>query len=285
MSKLFYNLGLFLFIFLCIVGVICYKNFIVVKNFYFDPKINKVIMGDSHISCGVNDQLIPSTISVANTNESYIYTYYKLKKLLDTKAKIDTVFLGVGYHNFPASASNGTFNMVHRHIYFLPLHIINHIFKLKNSSSQSQWIPFLKLNFMNAGSFETQPYWGGYLSNINEKGPVKKDMDKRLQIQYYSNDPETLFSVNQIQYFEAIIDLCKQHSIVPIGLNMPLDPYYESNVPKAYKEKYLNLTKNIKVIDFKELNFSPKDFLPDGDHVSTKGAAKATLFLKNFIGR
>ena len=80
MGKLFYNLGLFLFIFLCIVGVICYKNFIVVKKFYIEPKINKVIIGDSHISCGVNDQLIPSAISIANTNESYIYTYYKLKK-------------------------------------------------------------------------------------------------------------------------------------------------------------------------------------------------------------
>ena len=53
-----------------------------------------------------------------------------------------------------------------------------------------------------------------------------------------------------------------------------------STIPKKYKDEYKEILKkfNLPVIDFLDLNLSDDHFLPDGDHLNSKGALLATKY-------
>ena len=283
MIKVIGRVGVFALFFFIILSLICIKNLLVVKSFYLGDNINKIVVGDSHGSCGIDNSLIPGTASVANTNEAYIYTYSKLKKILESHPRIDTVFLSVGYHNFSAYSDRSIYTMIYRNVYFLSLHSVIDVYKFKKASSESPYAPFLKYNLSQIFSLNPQVYFGGYLSFPNIQGLSQKAMDKRLDIQYYSNKSTAQFSESQIFYFNQIILLCRKNGVVPVGINLPLTPYFEARVPQVYKQKYESLTQDISVIDFKGLDYLPEDFLPDGDHLSSKGSVKVSTYIKDVV--
>jgi hypothetical protein len=66
-------------------------------------------------------------------------------------------------------------------------------------------------------------------------------------------------------------------------LKTPLHAYYKSGIPLKFIEKYdslINLNK-LKLVDFGNLIFNDSCYLPNGDHVSQKGA----LLTTNFLGK
>jgi hypothetical protein len=259
-------------------------NLRTVRNYKFGTSINKVIIGDSHTQAAINDSILHNSINFSNTSEPYIYTYYKLTTLIKNNPQIDTVMIGVGYHNFAEYYNDAIDTGPSRYVYFLPTDVffytVNHPLNNKNNDQYSLVIqktltyPFFK----NARSI-----YGYYLPRPLPDTASEILMRRRINIQYYNGDRIKDFSTINIGYFNKIILLCKQKHKILIGLNTPLNKYYEDRVPLKFKTKYYQLTAGIKMIDFKGLSLSKNSFLEDGDHLTKVGAVRISVFLDSIL--
>lgn len=59
--------------------------------------IHIIFAGDSHVECSVNDDLIANSINIAQSGEAYLYSFAKIKSMIEYKDKITTVFIGYSY--------------------------------------------------------------------------------------------------------------------------------------------------------------------------------------------
>jgi hypothetical protein len=103
---------------------------------------------------------------------------------------------------------------------------------------------------------------------------VKSSMEKQIYLQYYANKGLNNFSEINLSYLPKIINLCKEIKIDLVILNTPLQPYYKSKIPIIYINKFNEIvnTHNLNVFDFSVLTYSDSCFMPDGAHLSVKGA-------------
>jgi len=60
---------------------------------------NIVVLGDSTAEAAINDAVFKSCINISNSADSYYYSYLKLKKILVSNPKIDTILLSFAPHN------------------------------------------------------------------------------------------------------------------------------------------------------------------------------------------
>ena len=66
-----------------------------------DKKIDFAFFGDSHAQRGVNPNFINNSFNFAKGGESYVETYYKLKKIIEQdKIKINNIILEIDPHSF-----------------------------------------------------------------------------------------------------------------------------------------------------------------------------------------
>ena len=71
------------------------SEYVVNKN--SDFKLNKstkyLVLGHSHPECAFNDSLIENFKNISQSGESYYYTYFKAKKIIEQNPSIETVFI------------------------------------------------------------------------------------------------------------------------------------------------------------------------------------------------
>jgi len=59
--------------------------------------ITIVFAGNSTVECAVDDNLISRSVNIAQSGEAYLYSYSKIKALIEVNEQINTVFLGFSY--------------------------------------------------------------------------------------------------------------------------------------------------------------------------------------------
>ena len=62
-------------------------------NFKLKPQTKYLVLGHSHPECAFNDSLINNLKNLAQTGESYYYTYFKTIKVLEQNPSIEIVFV------------------------------------------------------------------------------------------------------------------------------------------------------------------------------------------------
>ena len=89
------------------------------------------------------------------------------------------------------------------------------------------------------------------------------------------------FSLKNIEYLFKIKDLCAKSNVNLILVNTPVYKLYKNKIPKKFKVKFEQLSESekIKTIDLSDLLSEEYLFIPDGDHVSQKGAKKTTEYI------
>jgi hypothetical protein len=255
-----------------------------IKNYKFDSSINKIVIGDSHTQTAISDSILCNTTNLSNTNENYFYTYYKLLILLDKNPQVDTVFIGVSYHSFSNYGNGALYSQLYRYIYFLPTGILFHLVSDPFSDKLSgQYLLFIQKTLTYPFLKDTRTMYGFYLPHTWEDTATEKEINKRINIQYYNKDKIHGFSEMNIEYFNKIVLLCKKKNKTLIGLNTPLHKYYTAQVPVIFKKKFRQVTSCINVIDFADLHLSENSFLPDGDHLTKVGAIITSNYLQSII--
>ena len=269
--------------------VLNYANKKAFENFKTAPNVKNLFVGDSHVQYSINDQLLSNALNLSQDSESYFYSFYKLLGVLKNNPSIKKLYLGVGYHSFSSYYDDyviGDFSkdIAARYFFILPPKERLFFFKV-NSSKKGIFINRIfkssfKTLFTKPSNFS---FLGGYQNNFVESSASLKSIDNRIKQQFFLGDSTRNFSDTNIHYFNKIIELSAALNVEVVLLNSPLHPYYKSNIPKKFLDKYDDLVRGtgLKVIDFSEFSLNDSCFIPDGDHVSKRGAIITTNYLKN----
>ena len=69
------------------------------SEYQLKSDIRNIYIGDSHIEKAINDSIMPNSLNLGTTSESFYFSYYKLKLLLNNNPHVKKVYLGFSYHN------------------------------------------------------------------------------------------------------------------------------------------------------------------------------------------
>ncbi len=244
------------------------------------------ILGNSRSFRGFNpDRLEVKTFNFSGNGESYDLMYYKLKYILDHNGKFKTLILGTDFFQFAFNSIDKSWNYGD---YF------GDEFS-KEYPSENKYISYLTfLMGPLQGLNNTLGSFNSIMMYILKK-PVHvnklKDNGQYLQEQRLSSDNLVERDENriesQIKYFEKILDLCKKNDIIVYLILLPaqkdeLGLYKDKNIRNNFNDfirKYEN--KDVKYLDFFDLNiFEDKDWL-DVNHFTPEGADKFSLYLNS----
>lgn len=268
-----------IFFILIIVGI-TFSSFLILsfsekKVLLDEQKI--IIAGDSNTEVAINDQIISSVINISRSGESYFYTYYKLRHLLEVNEHVEKVYLSFSPHNIVSKERNLFTNgkLYNNFIEYTPVIDFESIYYLLKEDKKNVFLSFLKAPFYLVKHNFSSPLWGGYikLDRSNLANQIK-NVDQFLV--YYSQKDIDILEIN---YLQKISSLLNKNEVELILINTPkwIDFFKYSNSLKLYHEVYKKEFLNIKLLDYSSL-YNEEEFFGDFTHLNYKGGQKFTDF-------
>ncbi|SFD07753.1 hypothetical protein [Algibacter pectinivorans] len=270
------------FLFLLIISIAALVFLPKSEYYKIDPAIKNLYVGDSHIQYAIVDSLLVESQNIAVEAETFYFSYFRLKKILESENNIEKVYLGLGYHSLSSINDDfvygkSSFSTAPKYFYLLPFSEQKKVLysNYKSNHLHNYFKILIKSSFrplVNNSKF------GGYSNYFYSTASKKRIMDKRINYHFYKDKLVNGYSNLNLFYLEEIINLSKKYKFDLVIINTPLDPYYKEKIPKKFINKYDEIINkfNLKLIDFYNLRFDESCFIPDGDHLSVNGAIKMT---------
>jgi hypothetical protein len=282
-TALFVSIPLvFITLFIAILELINYE---IATSERLDTSITKIFIGDSHMEKAINDSLLENSVNLAQSSESLYFSYYKLKILLEQNTSIKEVYLGFSYHSVSSYYDKFIFGefsnaISSRYFSLLPFREKVKILIANRNDFFSYLKVIVKNNILNIFR-EKKTFQGGFENLFSNTKASEKSIEKRVLSQYYNEGSLNEYSLKNIEYLTKIKDLCNKSNVNLILVNTPVCTLYKNKIPKKFKVKFEQLSESekIKTLDLSDLLSEEYFFIPDGDHVSQKGANKTTEYI------
>jgi len=274
---------------------------LVVVVIYFSHKLNNpeiyklkqpidlVIIGDSHLQCGLEDTLIENSINVSNSADSYLFTYIKIKRLVEHNRGIRNIILGYSSHNLELSMDNWNFrdenlkNKTAQYFFLMGWDEVKFLAGRNPFAFARGIIQFPKIKFATISS----------LSKKSDVLDIGVGNHQRLTEIIYNwkgydkvkNDSVTECTLSESQniYLNKIIDLCKFHRIELVLVSTPLHSTYPNRDQGCAKKYHTVNLENIPWYDFTYLDLADSLFA-DHEHLNQNGAIVFSKHLKSNLG-
>ena len=268
MKKFINKILIFLVVILSVASILVSARIISAKTYSWNLPEGKHILflGASHVARGIDDSRTVSAYNWAKPSERYMFTYIKIKEILDSKSPVDTIFLECAptdlwehtddkYH----SANEGSI--------YAPMYW-PYLGKEEISCYKGEYLQTINLiaskmlepDYYIHSEFKT--LMGGY-------APLTDEMDSskvKEEIQKGTSGHEINY-----RYLRKIIDLCKKEDVKLYLLYCPVykpelcydqDYYYD-----AYK-KYFS---DVELLDYSHLPMEDYERY-DAHHLNKRGA-------------
>jgi hypothetical protein len=251
-----------------------------------------IVLGDSHPECAFNDSIIENLSNCAQSGESYFYSYFKLKNILESNKTIKTVFLEFSNGQLELEVNNwiwGEKYLAYKYINYSPFLTFEdqRMLFLKNPMSflGIQSLCFstnLEIILKRKFNLMADSKLGGYQSLNRFKTDsliLKFDQDKK------NNKISDSFSDSNLKYLDKIVKLCKNKNVNIIFIRTPIHQKEMELVNEIKYQKILNSRyKNVEYIDFKEFPLSNDQF-GDFSHLNYRGGNKFSNFFNNLLAQ
>jgi hypothetical protein len=240
------------------------------------PKnVNTLILGHSHVALGYNTKYIDNTVNIGEQAEPYVYSYFKLIKIVQNNLKIKRVFV---------EYTNNQINKKDMDRWLWEDKYLQHSFKkygvlldgdaitsLYKNNTQGFITAFSKSLFDNIPRLYSpnkniflKGQFGGYIP-CDEQLKDNQEMRKRTL-------KDTKISFENIFYLKKIVEYCHEHEIEIILVRTPMHKTYDLSYNEIKFEMILKTYfKNIKFIDNKNFEISDNGF-QDREHLNSIGA-------------
>ena len=248
-----------------------------------DESVTTVITGDSHVQIAINDGSMGETRNIALFSEPYIYSYYKLKEILEHNHNIEKVILGFGYHNM--SSYYDDYIVGWRAVNILPKYIdVLEYPALIELVTQRPGLLMPVVRALISMTHDEYPYVGGFSDfGLGHLQFDEQAMRRRIQRQFRIGNSTREMSELNMAYLHRIVALCESHDVELTLMRTPLHEKYQNHIPTEYLDGYKRLVTmyGLAVIDFRGIDLADEHFLPDGDHVNAGGSVLTT---EHFMG-
>lgn len=263
-------------------------------DFSFEKKPKYLVLGHSHPETAFNDSLISDLSNMAQSGESYFYTFQKAKEIFKQNNSIETVFIEFTNNQINDEMDNwiwGDKYMSNRYpIYssFMSLHdkriLMDHNLEgFYNAFSISSKNKFSRIIMDDLNFLEEI---GGYHYLIGNKTDSlllkRKDIDESHKPKINSiRQPE--ISEFNLLYLTKIINLCDKLNIRVILIRSPQHEKYSGFInEKVFQDILKNNFKHIEFLDFSKFLVSNVEF-GDFEHLNYKGARKFSIWFDDLI--
>lgn len=256
-------------------------------QYRLDRDVTGIILGHSQPECAYNDTIIKDFQNVARSAESYFYTYYKVKVLIEQNPQIDTVLLEFTNNYLENETAAWTRRTDIISNYYPPLsNVITITDKLKllikspssfimasSLASKERLVRILKGNLNYTGQ------WGGYNYLIRNKTDslIAHFRKEKKPISLRLSDNLNLF------YLRKTINYLKEKDIQLFLVRSPINEHYK-NI--KYEHQFQKLLKNefndVEFLDFSDFPISNDEF-GDLKHLNYKGARKYSKWFQQLL--
>ncbi|MES2003060.1 MAG: hypothetical protein V4450_00965 [Bacteroidota bacterium] len=261
-------------------------------SYKIDPAKKILILGHSHLQCGLNDSLIANSISLAQSSDAYFYIYYKFKKIIESNQGINTLILGYSNNVFAQYMDDWVYKGTYmgykypKYSQVIPIDDKMKLF-LKNpatfiKASVDAIKTKNKLLFSRHDKIYDRLNWGGYqFMRQSEVATAIKKEGKGIidSAGTFGNN----VSEQNINYLRKIIAVAKEHKLNIILLRSPLHQRYKKNHEKNLEKLLLEETfKGVQFWDYADYLMKDEEFI-DLSHLNYKGARKFSLMINELL--
>ena len=266
------------------------------NSFYkFNDSVVSIIIGHSHAEGAYIDSILPHTVNMAQSGESYFYSYLKLRKLLEANNNIRRVMIEVTNNNFEKEMDEWTFGEMYlRYRYQKYAHLLHpeelRLLFGKNPLAVIDAVAVTLKNNLDYKRVVSMPYynytdWGGFKKWEHSK------IDSFLQVQNKQKQIKPVVmaipifkeSEYNLRFLDSMVALCRQHQKQILFLRAPQhpsnrNPFIDSIYFKTLSARY----SAIPLIDFGNMELPDEEYL-DFQHVNFKGAIKVSKRLDSVL--
>lgn len=265
-------------------------GFLVKTDFNYDlPNKRILILGDSHTLCGLDDAIIPDSVNLSESADTYFYSYLKLREIADRNNNLKTLILGFAEHNISESQdewlTDSSINNKKLSFYYflfdwkdiLEFTKINPTAILKNS------VRIIKGNVGHLYRiFRKTPiteFGIGTHLKLNKGVPTDALMKPNKNIKIKENNLSKL----DLVYLQKINQYCIKNKIKLILINTPVLAK-EEKLDQKYMQIYNKKLPTAELLDFSNI-MKDKKYFSDVSHLNNKGAIQFSNFLKAQLER
>ncbi|MFT7033700.1 MAG: hypothetical protein ACJA2S_002208 [Cyclobacteriaceae bacterium] len=279
---------IFLFVFIISISIFAILGvyfFQIRDQLILSKNITTVILGNSHTQNGLNDQIISNSVNLSSSAESYLYSYAKLKYLVQHNPSITNVILSFSKVVISENITRiWLFNENNVFGKFGSLYPILNVSDLEYLINEGKINLALKaLNGAIYHSFysiekriilRSPPFIGGYTPN--SRNMLQSEINTSI------NDSVSEYSIDQTVYLEKIKILCEKHSLNLILINTPT---YGKKMKEKVNLNFFTYESPI-YLDYSIMNLN-ETFFADPRHLNPKGADTLSVIvdleLKKFL--
>lgn len=246
----------------------------------------RLVLGHSHPECAFDDTILSGTKNLAQSGESYFYTYLKLKKLLEGNDQIKTVFLELTNNQIRFDMEEWIWDdkhlshRFHKYCAFmdwddLMLLVVRNPRPLINGQSLALR-ENLKFLLKGQRNLPEEQSWGGYL-------PLEEVLKDKKIGKYRGSKtiPQKLAEVN-LTYLGKCLELCRNNDVKAFLVRSPLHPEYLTPNEEHFLSTRRERFPEVPFLDFREFPLLTEDFA-DLEHVNQAGAKKFSTFVGKLI--
>lgn len=291
MKKFICQVGIFISITVTVILIMVTITIAIMSqaSFKIDSNKNILILGESLTETGIDDNIFKRGINLSQSGSAYIYSYCKLKKILENNQHIDTVILSFRYSSLLQESEDkwimGEDFLVPKVTFHITLLEKEDFFIYKDKRVLLQAI--LKVPVRNIGliikyfrkgtaiSYKDMRI-GGYLKLVRQQ--LQRDLEENWSLE--ETDSVKKESSIQKKYLLKIVDYCKENNVKLILLNMPIykpELYGSSDKLYEYHSKYLN---GIDLLDYSNFSLPDESYYGDVAHLNYKGAEIFSRYLQ-----
>jgi len=250
-------------------------------NLKLESKPKYIILGHSHPECAFNDALINSCKNLAQSGESYYYTYFKVKKILAQNPSIEAIFIEYTNNQIGSNMNNWTWgdkyisNKYAKYASFISLsdqlilaqnNLKGYLYAFSYSNKQ-------KISTLIKADYDFTNKIGGYFYLVrNETDTLLKYSNiLRFEDDLWANSSNNISEVNLL-YLRKTIQLVKCYNKQVFLIRSPQHPQYSGYQNEfMYKNILNNRFSDIEYLDFSSFPLSNVAF-GDLEHLNHNGA-------------
>ncbi len=253
-----------------------------------DTSKTVLLIGDSHVEMAVNDSGLKNVRNIAQAADMYIYSYGKLKKLLNVNPHVKTVIIGCGAHNFQKYMSNVflintnyTVTKMQTYYHVLPFSDLSGV--VSRSPSQAItglfWLPREKARlaisgFVSANSLSFNDMnWGGFAYH-DGRMDKSNNLLKYAALKAGGNDLTSVWDW-QIDYLHRIVDLCRNKGVHVVFVRMPEHKDFPREIEPGFQMVLKQQFSDVPFIDYLGMEL-PDSCFYDFDHLNCYGSVLFT---------
>ena len=250
--------------------------------------VSVIFAGNSYVECAVNDRLIERTINIAQSGEAYLYSYAKIKAILEHNCQIRTVYIGFSFGDLLIEkekswvfSSEFITEKIQYYNYLLdrseksliiksnPIAYLSGLTKSVNNNLQSFVISYFYKDFDRSIK-----NFGGYKHLVRDK------LIQDTELNLYKAQPVEK-SLVQEEYLKMISELCRQHSVNLILFCTPKYKSYNANIDDNIRQIWLQVRNSLPLDSLADYSafILPDNCYGDLTHLNYKGAEVFSSYL------